>query len=91
MQKRDKHPMMGINMIRAIKRMGMEIGPHTTIHEILTKLRVDVMLSELTKSKKVLKVIIEKPVVSFCYPIGEFDRIVHSSIGAQFHWTPSKV
>jgi peptidoglycan-N-acetylglucosamine deacetylase len=80
MDKREKVklPIMDMNMIRSIKKMGMEIGSHTSTHRILTNQSSDIVINELVGSKKVLEDIVEEPVTSFCYPNGKFNRFVRS-------------
>jgi peptidoglycan-N-acetylglucosamine deacetylase len=55
-----------------LSEMGMEIGSHGLTHSPLTS-SPDVQ-KELVESKDKLEQIIAKPVSSFCYPFGKFNR-----------------
>lgn len=76
----DGGPVMEADEIRALHRMGMEIGSHTMNHLVLTKLREDQVLQELSDSKKWLEDLLGEPVVSFCYPKGKFNRMVRAQV-----------
>jgi peptidoglycan/xylan/chitin deacetylase (PgdA/CDA1 family) len=55
-----------------LSEMGMEIGSHGLTHSPLTS-STDVQ-KELVESKDKLEQMIAKPVSSFCYPFGKFNR-----------------
>ncbi len=61
--------------IRGIAK-DFEIGGHTYNHTWLTQVEEDKMIYELTESKNVLESIIQKEVVSFCYPRGLYNKKV---------------
>ena len=63
---------IGDDEIRALRRMGMEIGSHTLTHRLLTGRSVDEVRYELTESKARLEDITGAPVVAFSYPEGAF-------------------
>jgi peptidoglycan/xylan/chitin deacetylase (PgdA/CDA1 family) len=49
-----------------------EIGAHTMTHPSLPSIAPEAAADEIKDSKKYLEGVIEKPVVSFCYPRGEY-------------------
>jgi len=63
---------IGDDEIRALQRMGMEIGSHTLTHRRLTGRSADEVRYELTESKARLEDITGAPVVAFSYPEGAF-------------------
>jgi peptidoglycan/xylan/chitin deacetylase (PgdA/CDA1 family) len=54
----------------------VEFASHGVNHKRLRKCGDEDVLFELTKSKDVLEKMIEKPMKSFCYPYGAFDKRV---------------
>ena len=58
--------------IRALQRMGMEIGSHTLSHRLLTGRSAEEVRYELRESKARLENIGGVPVVAFSYPEGAF-------------------
>ena len=67
---------MATEDIRSLRKMGMEIGSHTMSHRVLTKLKKNEILSELTESKKWLEDLLGEEVTAFCYPKGKFNARV---------------
>jgi hypothetical protein len=63
---------VGDDEIRALRRMGMEIGSHTLTHRLLTGRPADEVRYELTESKARLEDITGAPIVAFSYPEGAF-------------------
>lgn len=60
--------------IRKLKEAGMEIGSHAVTHTALIGLTDDQNLrNELIHSKRALKDQLGVDVISFCYPLGEYD------------------
>jgi len=51
----------------------IEIGAHTITHPRLSTLSVDEQSQEIKNSKEVLEKIINKKIVSFAYPFGDFN------------------
>lgn len=74
------HDVINNNNVYYIKKMGMEIGAHTLSHPVLTELHPDIVFKELTESKKMLEDKLGEPVLSFCYPKGEFNNEVRSLV-----------
>jgi peptidoglycan/xylan/chitin deacetylase (PgdA/CDA1 family) len=54
----------------------VEFSSHGAHHKRLRKCGDKDVLFELTNSKEVLEKMLEKPVKSFCYPYGAFDKRV---------------
>jgi peptidoglycan-N-acetylglucosamine deacetylase len=63
---------IGDDEIRALQRMGMEIGSHTLTHRLLTGRPTQDVRYELSESKARLEDITGAPVVAFSYPEGAF-------------------
>lgn len=57
-----------------------EIGGHTYNHAILTLIPDYRMELELSKSKAVLEEITKKEVISFCYPLGRYNKYIVDSV-----------
>jgi peptidoglycan/xylan/chitin deacetylase (PgdA/CDA1 family) len=61
--------------IRTLADGGLvEVGSHTVTHPSLTALTPGEQLQEITGSREFLERLLERPVESFSYPHGEFDR-----------------
>jgi peptidoglycan/xylan/chitin deacetylase (PgdA/CDA1 family) len=69
-----KGPTLDHSQLIELSQMGMEIGSHGLTHSALTS-APDVQ-RELAESKDKLEQMIGKPVSSFCYPFGKFNRKV---------------
>jgi peptidoglycan-N-acetylglucosamine deacetylase len=65
--------------IKAIAK-DFEIGGHTYNHTRLTQVDDNSMIYELTESKNILESIVQKEVVSFCYPWGLYDKRVTEKV-----------
>jgi peptidoglycan/xylan/chitin deacetylase (PgdA/CDA1 family) len=62
-----------------------EIGGHSRTHLPLTRLADEEISSELVSSKTWLEDLLERPVISFCYPHGKFNtRVAHHVENAGF-------
>jgi peptidoglycan-N-acetylglucosamine deacetylase len=71
-------PVMTQEEMRALTAMGMEIGSHTLTHPNLTTLRKNQALHELVASKSRLEDIVDRSILSFCYPAGKFNSRTRS-------------
>ena len=67
---------IGDDEIRALQRMGMEIGSHTLTHRLLTNRSAEEVRYELAESKTRIEDITGAPVVAFSYPEGAFTAAV---------------
>ncbi len=65
---------MNSNQIKEISNNGIEIGSHTISHPDLSKLSNEKAEREIFESKKILEVLLNKKIVSFCYPSGKYDE-----------------
>jgi len=83
--KNRERPVMTNKSLLKISRMGFEIGSHTLTHPMLTKLNQSKLIYEIQQNKKELERIIKKPVVSFCYPKGKFNKNVASLLKNSGH------
>jgi peptidoglycan/xylan/chitin deacetylase (PgdA/CDA1 family) len=72
--------------IREADRSGIEIGAHTVNHADLVRTSIIGVRSEVGDSKRFLEALLGHPVVSFCYPSGQFNAAVASAVAAAgFH------
>ena len=69
-------PMMSAGQIKRMADSGFEIGSHGLAHAHLPALADSDLAREMRDSKHLLEDITGRPVVSFSYPYGEFDRRV---------------
>ena len=51
-----------------------EIGGHSVNHKVLTELSDDELDYEISESKKLLEEITGKRIISFCYPLGKYNK-----------------
>jgi len=68
--------------MRDLLGMGMEIGSHTMTHPDLTKLDDTKLKWELEASKLFLEDYVQRPMRTFCYPFGYFNRRVRDAVAA---------
>lgn len=73
-------PMMSWDEAREMADHGIEIGSHGCSHRILTHLPDEEVKKELVNSKTKLEHILGKPVRSFSYPNGDYDKFVKASV-----------
>lgn len=66
--------------LQYLNQMRMEIGSHTVNHQILTRLNIESVSSELVESKKKLEDILGNSVQAFCYPGGKFNRRTRAQV-----------
>lgn len=66
--------------IRALYRMGMEIGSHTLTHRLLTGRSAEEVRHELSESKMQLEDILGAPVNAFSYPQGAFTAVARAAL-----------
>ncbi|HID38751.1 MAG TPA: polysaccharide deacetylase family protein [Calditrichaeota bacterium] len=73
--------------LKDIQAAGFEIGSHGIRHVAFTALSDDTLQKELLESKKYLEDLLGKPVVSICYPFGQFNEAVQSGVKkAGYHY-----
>jgi peptidoglycan/xylan/chitin deacetylase (PgdA/CDA1 family) len=66
--------------VRALAAAGIEIGSHGATHRPLTELSDADLAAEVEGSKAALEAVTGAPVVSFCYPYGNFDDRVVAAV-----------
>ena len=64
------------NQLKEMTSNGQEIASHTVSHPNLTNLSETKIKNELEISKNIIEEKIGKPVISFCYPAGKYDKQV---------------
>jgi peptidoglycan/xylan/chitin deacetylase (PgdA/CDA1 family) len=78
-------PLLTLDGVRALGEAGIEIGSHGATHLTLTGLSGAALAAEVAGSKAALEAVTGVPVVSFCYPYGDFDdRVVEAVRAAGF-------
>jgi peptidoglycan/xylan/chitin deacetylase (PgdA/CDA1 family) len=63
--------MISWDQARAMSEHGIEMGGHTASHPILTRISLDDVTMELSKSKGRIEEELGKPILSFAYPNGQ--------------------
>ena len=63
--------MMNFDQVRELRNAGMDIGGHTVLHPILSKLPTAKARDEIIRGKASLEEIINEPVRLFAYPNGK--------------------
>lgn len=66
--------MLTSGQLRELSRRGVEIGGHTAAHAIVATLGDREALGEMTRGKRRLEALIDRPVTSFAYPNGRPGR-----------------
>ncbi|HEX5735891.1 MAG TPA: polysaccharide deacetylase family protein [Blastocatellia bacterium] len=66
--------------VREMDAAGVEIGSHTLTHPILTNICRDRLRRELNDSRRRLEEVLRRKVDLFCYPNGDYDRMVSSEV-----------
>lgn len=59
--------------VRELSERGIEVGSHTMTHPRLSGLDSEVLLHEVSESRRVLGEVVSGPVEGFCYPYGDLD------------------
>jgi peptidoglycan/xylan/chitin deacetylase (PgdA/CDA1 family) len=72
--------LLGADGVRALRDAGLEIGSHGATHRALTGLSDADLPAEVQGSKAALEAVTGAPVVSFCYPYGNFDDRVVAAV-----------
>lgn len=66
--------MMSENHILELQAAGLEIGSHTMTHPNLATLQPEQVSEEITRSRILLEILLNAPVLSFAYPFGELNE-----------------
>jgi hypothetical protein len=72
----DQRPWLSGEEIKEMAQNNISFGSHTHSHLILTNYPPDVIKDELIKSQKILSELVEKPVLSFSYPNGNYNKVI---------------
>jgi peptidoglycan/xylan/chitin deacetylase (PgdA/CDA1 family) len=75
-------PLMDWDAIHAVAAQRMEVASHSVTHPRLPELDDDMLLKEVTESKRLIEDALERPVESFCYPGGWYDDRVLAAVAA---------
>jgi len=75
-------PYMNWDQLAVLRDTGMEIGSHTLDHFMLTRLDLPEMVRQITQSKQDLERALGVNIVSFCYPVGDYDATVVEQVRA---------
>jgi peptidoglycan/xylan/chitin deacetylase (PgdA/CDA1 family) len=75
-------PLLSADEIRELHGAGIEIGSHGATHRALTRLDDADLTREVAGSRETLERITGAPVMSFCYPYGDFDDRVVETVHA---------
>lgn len=73
-------PIMAWDEVREMAGGGIEIGSHGCSHRILTHLPDEEVRQELMNSKTKLDQVLGRPVTSFSYPNGDYDKYVMATV-----------
>ena len=71
---------MDWDQVRALRKMGFEIGAHTNTHVNLAGMDPDAIRQELAKCREVLQRELGEPATLFAYPFGGRDNISPASL-----------
>ena len=72
--------LMDWKAIVQVCKNGVQVGSHTKTHPRLTALSENMLIEELTASKKELEERLDQPVDQFCYPFGDCDDRVRNEV-----------
>jgi peptidoglycan/xylan/chitin deacetylase (PgdA/CDA1 family) len=71
---------MTTDQIKEMLPYHIEVGAHTVTHPNLTRLQERELTQEIEESKSFLEQLTGKPVISFCYPGGNYNPHVRSAV-----------
>lgn len=60
-------------MVREMRRGGMDIGGHTVTHPVLARLTPEAQWQEIARSKQRIEAELDEPIDAFSYPVGQLD------------------
>jgi peptidoglycan/xylan/chitin deacetylase (PgdA/CDA1 family) len=77
----DRSPLyLSWKQIEEMSGAGMSFQAHTLTHPHLRELSAENMTREIAESKRILETRLNKPVVSFAYPFGEYNTAVIDAV-----------
>jgi len=71
--RRTRRQLLQASGVCEVAERGMEVGSHTMTHPRLSGLDPEVLVHEVSDSRRVLSDILGAPVEGFCYPYGDLD------------------
>jgi peptidoglycan/xylan/chitin deacetylase (PgdA/CDA1 family) len=77
---RDRRPMLTAAQLRRLPDAGIACGAHSHTHAELDRLPQRLLEREAGCSRQALEDVLEKPVTSFAYPFGYYDRRVRAAV-----------
>jgi peptidoglycan/xylan/chitin deacetylase (PgdA/CDA1 family) len=77
-------PMLSWGEIREMRQNGIDFGAHTCTHPDLTGLSDALVEAEVRDSKDIIEHALGRPVSSFAYPFGRYDRRVRDVVRRHF-------
>lgn len=77
---RDRRPMLTAGQLRRLPDLGIECGAHSHTHAELDRLPQRLLEREVGCSRRALEDVLERPVTSFAYPFGYYDRRVRAAV-----------
>ena len=87
---RDEPTWMTWEMVREMRRSGMDIGGHTVTHPILARLTAEQQWREVSECKARIEAELGEPIEAFSYPVGApdcFDDTTRSCLErAEYRW-----
>ncbi|MEQ8175445.1 MAG: polysaccharide deacetylase family protein [Syntrophomonadaceae bacterium] len=66
--------------VKILADNGIEIGGHTKTHPLLARIDPDLLDDEISGGKREIEAHIERPITSFCYPTGSYNRQVIAKV-----------
>lgn len=66
--------------VKILADNGIEIGGHTRTHPLLARIDPGLLDEEISGGKKEIEAHIERPITSFCYPTGSYNRQVIAKV-----------
>jgi peptidoglycan/xylan/chitin deacetylase (PgdA/CDA1 family) len=79
-EERPGEPLLDAPCLLRLQEAGVEIGSHSFTHRGLTRLSDEELEREVDSSRVRLEEVTGRPVVSFCYPYGDFDDRVVAAV-----------
>jgi peptidoglycan/xylan/chitin deacetylase (PgdA/CDA1 family) len=78
--------LIGTTLLRELADDGMVVGSHSVTHRYLPGLTPDEARAEVRESKRILEDVVGRPVTSFSYPMGGWNRGLRDAIAqAGYH------
>lgn len=72
--------MLSEDQIKEMAEYGIDFGAHTCTHPDLTRIPPKVAKREIFESKRKIENLLGKPIISFCYPYGNFNDTIKQMV-----------